>query len=145
MFISSSAPSSRALTSWLWKQRVKSLSRVWLFATPWTVARKAPPSMGFSRPERWSGVPFPPPGDLPHPGIKPRSPALQADSGPFEPPGKPKYLMGTEFQFWKTKRILEMDGGDGCTRIWLYRISVNCILKVVTMVHFICVYHNKKE
>jgi len=44
---------------------------------------------GFSRQEYWSGLPFPPPGDLPDPGIKPRSPALQADSLPSEPPGKP--------------------------------------------------------
>ena len=49
-------------------------------ATPWTVARQAPLSMGFSRQEYWSGVPFPPPGDLPDPGIKPRSPALQVGS-----------------------------------------------------------------
>ena len=46
--------------------------------------------MEFSRPEYWSGQPFPSPGDLPNPGIKPRSPALQADSLPAEPPGKPK-------------------------------------------------------
>ena len=45
--------------------------------------------MGFSRPEYWSGKPFPSPGDLPNPGIKPRSPALQVDSLPAEPPGKP--------------------------------------------------------
>ena len=49
-------------------------------ATPWTVAHQAPPSMGFSRQEYWSGLPFPSPGDLPDPGIKPRSPALQADA-----------------------------------------------------------------
>ena len=55
---------------------VKSLSRVWLCATPWTVAYYAPPSMGFSRQEYWSGLPFPSPEDLPDPGIKPRSPAL---------------------------------------------------------------------
>ena len=45
--------------------------------------------MGFSRQEYWSGLPFPSPGDLPHPGIKPRSPALQAATLPSEPPGKP--------------------------------------------------------
>ena len=67
---------------------VKSLSRVQLFATPWGVARQAPLSMGFSRQEYWSGLPCPPPGELPDPGIKPRSPALQADSLPSEPPGK---------------------------------------------------------
>ena len=53
---------------------VKSLSCVQLFATPWTVAYQAPQSMGFSRQEYWSGLPFPSPGDLPDPGIKPRSP-----------------------------------------------------------------------
>ena len=62
------------------KVKVKSLSHVLLFATPWTVAHQAPPSMGFSKREYWSGLPFPSPGDLPNPGIKPRSPALQADS-----------------------------------------------------------------
>ena len=55
----------------------------------WTVARQAPPSLGFSRQEYWSGLPFLPPGDLPDPGIEPGSPALQADSLPSEPPGKP--------------------------------------------------------
>ena len=69
--------------------KVKSLSRVRLFATPWTVAYKAPPSMGFSRQECWSGLPFPSPGDLSNPGIEPRSPALRADALPSEPPGKP--------------------------------------------------------
>ena len=59
---------------------VKCLSHVRLFATPWTVAHQGPPSMGFSRQEYWSGVPFPSPGDLPDPGIKPRSPALEADA-----------------------------------------------------------------
>ena len=58
-------------------------------ATPWTVAHQAPLSMGFSRQEYWSGLPFPSPGDLPNPGIEPRSPILQADSLPPEPPGKP--------------------------------------------------------
>ena len=71
---------------------VKSLSRVWLFVTPWTVAHQAPLSMGFSSQECWSGLPCPPPGDLPNPGIEPRSPALQADALPSEPPGKHSYL-----------------------------------------------------
>ena len=69
--------------------KVKSLSRVQLFVTPWTVARQAPLSMGLSRQEYWSGLPFPSPGDLPEPGIKPWSPALQAVSLLMEPPGKP--------------------------------------------------------
>ena len=67
---------------------MKSLSRVRLFVTPWTVAYQAPLSVGFSRQEYWSGLPFSSPGDLPNPGIKPRSPALQADALPSEPPGK---------------------------------------------------------
>ena len=58
------------------EKKVKSLSRVRLFVTPWTVAYQAPPSMGFSRQEYWSGLPFPSPGDLPDPGIEHRSPAL---------------------------------------------------------------------
>ena len=68
---------------------MKLLSQVQLFATPWTVAFQASPSMGFSRQEYWSGLLFPSPGDLPDPGIEPGSPALQADSLPSEPPGKP--------------------------------------------------------
>ena len=68
---------------------MKSLRHVWLFATLWTVAHQAPPSMGFSRQEYWSGLPFPSPEDLPDPGIKPRSPTLQADALTSEPPGKP--------------------------------------------------------
>ena len=71
------------------KVKVKSLSCVQLFATPWTVAYQAPPSMGFSRQECWSGLPFPSPGDLPDPGIEPGSPSLQADTLPSEPPEKP--------------------------------------------------------
>ena len=65
---------------WSIKVKVKSLSCVQLFVTPWTVAYQAPPSVGFSRQEYWSGLPFPSPEDLPDPGIKPRSPALQADT-----------------------------------------------------------------
>ena len=58
--------------------------------TSWTVACQAPLSMGFSRQEYWSAQPFPSPGDLPNPGTEPGSPALQADSLPSEPPGKPR-------------------------------------------------------
>ena len=59
------------------------------YVTPWTVAHQASQSMEFSRQEYWSGLPCPSPGDLPNPGIKPRSPALQVDSLLSEPPGKP--------------------------------------------------------
>ena len=64
-------------------------SRVRLFVIPRTVAHQAPLSMGFPRQEYWSGLPCPPPGDLPDPGIEPAPPASQADSLPTEPPGKP--------------------------------------------------------
>ena len=78
--------------TWPWldgcHEPVKLLSRVQLFATPWTVAHQAPPFMEFSRQEYRSGLPFPSLGDLPGPRIEPRSPALQADTLPSEPPGK---------------------------------------------------------
>ena len=109
--------------------KVKLLTHVQLFATLWTVAYQASPSMGFSRQEYRSGLPFPSPGDLPDPWIKPRSPALQADTLPSEPQGKHKIVFkkwpiifwhfynkqflcpvlpsiscqGCFFQFWKVK------------------------------------------
>ena len=70
------------------------LGCVHLFATLWTTAHQAPPPMGFSRQEYWSGLLFPPPGDLPDRGIKPASPVSPALAGEFfttEPPGEPKY------------------------------------------------------
>ena len=73
----------------LTSKKVKLLSHVQLFATPWTVAYQAPLFIGFSRQEYWSAVPLPSPGDLPDPGIKPGSPALQTGTLPSEPPGKP--------------------------------------------------------
>ena len=79
--------------AWKWKVKVKSLSLEQLVATPWTVAYQAPPFMGFSRREYWSGLPFPSPGDLPNPGIEPGSPTLQADALPSEPPGNPKTVL----------------------------------------------------
>ena len=67
---------------------MKSLSRVRLLAIPWAVVYQASLSMGFSRQEYWSGLPFSSPGDIPDPGIKPWSPSLQADALTSEPPGK---------------------------------------------------------
>ena len=60
--------------------KVKSLSRVRLFVTPWTIVYQAPQSVEFSRQVYWSGLPFPSLGDLPNPGTEPRSPILQADA-----------------------------------------------------------------
>ena len=86
------------LVQTLLKVKVKSLSHVQLFATPWTVAYQAPPSMGFSRQECWSGLPFPSPGDLLNPGIEPGSPTLQADALLYEPLGKKTLLEVTNNQ-----------------------------------------------
>ena len=60
------------------------------FVTPWTAARQTPLSMGFPKQEYWSGLPFPSPGDLPDPGIEPRSPAWAGGFFTTEPPGKPQ-------------------------------------------------------
>ena len=68
---------------------VQVLNRVQLSETPWPVAHQAALSMGFPRQEYWNGLPFPSPGYLSNPGIKPVSPPWQADSLPSEPPGKP--------------------------------------------------------
>ena len=94
---------------------VKSLSRVWLFATPWIVAYQALPSMGFSRQEYWNGLPFSSPGDLPNPGIEPGSPALQTDALLSEPPGKQWYCTLNRLQCksnfymnWETKNLCNL-------------------------------------
>ena len=76
------------------KVKVKSLSHVWLFATPWTIAHQVPLTMGFFRQEYWSALPFPTPGDLLDPGfnaVSPSSPALTCRFFTTAPPGKPLY------------------------------------------------------
>ena len=80
------------------------LSCVRLFATPWTVAHQAPPSMEVSRQEYWSGQPFPSPGNLPDPGLELGSHALQADSLPSEPTEKPEQILKRKKKkktFWR--------------------------------------------
>ena len=84
-----SPPFQCLVLSWCASESEKCQSLSWLCVTPWTVAHQAPLSMGFSRQEYWSGLPWPPPGDLPNPGMEPGSPAWQMDSLPSEPPGKP--------------------------------------------------------
>ena len=78
------------------------LSHVWLFLTPWTVAHQVPLSMGFSRQEYWSGLPFPPPGNLLNSEIKPESSALVGGFFTTEPPGKPQiiYNLCQRGYFW---------------------------------------------
>ena len=82
---------------------MKSLSRVQLFSTPSTAAHQAPPSMGFSRQEYWSRLPFPSQGDLPNPGVEPRSPTLEADTLTSEPPGKPAQRLKRLPPMWETQ------------------------------------------
>ena len=89
----------------LLKLKLKSLSCVRLFATPWTVAYQAPPSVGFSWQEYWSGLPFPSLRDLPNPGIKPGSPVLQTDALPSEPP-----LSTIDFIIFKWKLLKRIWG-----------------------------------
>ena len=93
-----------------------------LFGTTWTVACQAPLAMGFSGQEYWSGLPCPSPGDLPEPGIKPSSPALQADSLPSEPPRKPQdYEEGLHKFIDKclkqSKRCLSVPSDDSYRRL----------------------------
>ena len=101
-----------------------SLSPVQLFMTPWTVAHQAPLSMGFSRQEYWSGLPFPSPGDLPDPGMELGSPALQADSLPIELSGKPTNTgVGTLSLLQGTFPTQEWNWGFLHCRWILYQLS----------------------
>ena len=84
---------------------VKSLSHVRLFPTPWTVAYQASPLMGFSRQEYGSGLPFLSPGDLPDPGIEPRSPSLKEDAIPSEPPGKIVLMVAQTYECNKNTEL----------------------------------------
>ena len=90
--------------------RVKLLSHIRLFATTWTVAYQAPQSMGFSRQEYCSGLPFPSPEDLPDPGMEPGSPTLQADALPSKSPGKPQTVKN--LPAIPETRILSLDWED---------------------------------
>ena len=93
----------------------------------WTVAHQAPPSMGFSSQEHWSGLPFLSPGDLPDPGIEPRSSTLQADALTSAPPGILKYKNPStnikDFKGGKEARLKEEGGGGwrGAQKGWPYR------------------------
>ena len=86
------------------------------FATPWTVALQASWCMGFPRQEYWSGLPFPSPGDLPHPGIEPGSPALQVDSLPSEPPGKPCVCVCVcVYEVFAFNESMRISSADSCS------------------------------
>ena len=77
--------------------------------TPWTVAHQAPLSMEFSRQAYWSALPFPSPGDLPNPGIEPRSPTLQADALPSEPSGSLMIITANQIVKKEVKLFLFVD------------------------------------
>ena len=113
------------LSSIQWSEEVKSLSCVRLFVTPWTVACQAPLSMGFSRQEYWSGLPFPSPGDLPSPGIEPGSPALEGDALTSEPPGKPLYTLCCTLYSTVHKVQKSTTTGRRCTHTTTYTRHMN--------------------
>ena len=91
-------------STWLWKWSSQSCPTL---CDPMDCSPPGSPSMGFSRQEYWSGLPFPSPGDLPNPGIEPRSPALWAEALTSEPPGKPFHEKGwLRGQNWGTRRLI---------------------------------------
>ena len=95
---------------------VQLLSCARFFATPWTAACQAPLSMGFSRQEFWSRLPFPSPGDLPGPGIEPESPALVGGVFTTELSGKPRCIIGSQTNIYQmnTRMVVGMAGGGIC-------------------------------
>ena len=93
-----------------YRSKCQSISCVCLFVTPWTKAHQGPLSMEFSRQEYWTGCPFSSPGDLPNPGIKPRSPLLQADSLWSEPTGNPP-IESTHMH----KKVFTLHSSNGAT------------------------------
>ena len=103
-----------------WK-KVKSLSSVQLFVTLWTVAHQAPMSMGFSRQEYWSGLPFPSPGDLPNPGIEPRSPALQADALSSESPDS--ILKSRDIIFPTNVSLCSQSYDFSSSHVWMWELD----------------------
>ena len=121
--------------------KVKSLSRVRLFVTPWTVAYQEPQSTEFSRQEYWSGLLFPSPRDLPNPGIEPRFPVLQADALPSEPPGKPWKIYGT-LQNWT--HIADKHGFLCSLNsiAWVFPQDLSCFWITLVIVYAIRKMHN---
>ena len=113
-------------------EKVTSLSHVWVFVTPWTVAHQAPPPMSFYRQEYWNEFPFPFLRDLPNPGIKPGSPTLQADTEPPEKPDgsdswtikKAECWRIDAFELWCGRRLLRV--------FWTARRSNQSILKEIS-------------
>ena len=102
---------------WVVHVLLSRFSHLQLFATLWTAAHQAPLSLGFSRQEYWSGLPCPPPGDLPNPGIEPTSPAssaLQVDSLPLSHQGSPAEMCGYGVKYSFSLFPLSAGGGICC-------------------------------
>ena len=114
----------------------QSLSHILVFVTPWTVAHHAPLSLAFPRQEHWNGLPFPSPGDLPNPGIKPESPAAPALADRFvttESPGKPMALNWFPPFLWFWNLFEEVDfGPQSRASTFQPNIIVETILRSVT-------------
>ena len=109
---------------------------------PWTIAGRAPLSMGFSRQEYWSGLPFPPQGDLPNPMIRPKSPASPSLAGGFfttVPPGKPSKMYKEHFFFFPGglfEKVRKEKGEVWKTDIILLKITVHKILFLINLLYF---------
>ena len=101
-------------------EEVKLLSRVWLFEIPWTVVYQASLSMGFSRQEYCSGLPFPSPGDLPDPGMELGSATLQADTLPSEPHGSHFHEYNNTLTYCQLKMTVKMK----MIYLWKHRLSI---------------------
>ena len=104
--------------------RAQLLSCVWLFVIPWTIDSQAPLSMGFPKQESWSGLPFPSPGDLPNPGIKPGAPAFQAESLPLSHQGSPeKKDIRTQISFTPLRILTAVSRPLLGSRLWAQSLT----------------------
>ena len=121
-------------------------SRVRLCATPWTVARQAPLSVGFSRQEYWSGLPCPPPGDLLNPGIKPVSLTSPALAGGFFPTSATWEAPSCTYEKHANLNGIGMGGGsgkkrkkarDGHQRVFLPGVTTSCFYLLYFPLHFV--------
>ena len=121
-----------------WGKKLKLLSCIRLFATPWIVAYQASPSMGFSRQQYWSGLPFPSPGNLPDPGIEPTSPALAGRFFTSETPGKPyTYCLSILYI------VVYISGSHNCNLPlypFLSHLVTTCLFSISVSPFLFCIY-----